>query len=350
MIAPTAFSRRIVHGAASARLHRHAEGRAQTAANISAAADAAGRRVGVGPLQRWGWVMLCAGLVGAAWPTRAPAAPQAVTVPSLDAPRGGAAVALPATWFRVPSAGPAPALVLLHGCGGLGERREGSATQLGPRYTELAAFLNGLGIHVLVTDSLTPRGERELCTQRTGERRVTQLQRRRDALGALRWLAAQPGVDAARLGVLGWSNGGSTVLAATNLRHPEVARAAAGGTRARLAVAFYPGCEAELKRGYQPAAPLLMLLGEADDWTPAAPCKQLAAQALPEGGVAAPQFEAYDGAHHGFDGTVPVRLRRDVPNGVNPGRGVHVGAHPEARAAARLRLERFLRETWSLGP
>jgi len=32
-----------------------------------------------------------------------------------------------------------------------------------------------------------------------------------------------PDVDAARLGLLGWSNGGSTVLAATNETHPEVA-------------------------------------------------------------------------------------------------------------------------------
>lgn len=274
-------------------------------------------------------------------------------VPSFDVHRGGTPVLLPAAWFQAAAGGRAPALVLLHGCGGALERREGRegrAAELGTRYTELAAFLNGLGIHVLVTDSLSPRGERELCTQRTGQRRVTQLHRRRDALGALRWLAEQPGVDAARVGLLGWSNGGSTVLAATNLEHAEVARAATGGLRASVAVAFYPGCEAELQRGYRPAAALLLLLGEADDWTAAAPCKQLAARARAEPGVAAPQFDAYEGAHHGFDGTAPVRLRRDVPNGVNPGHGVHVGAHPQARAAARVRLEQFLRSTWNLAP
>ncbi len=274
------------------------------------------------------------------------AAPQAVSVASLDRPVAASSpVALPSTWFAAPVAGSAPALVLLHGCGGQFERRDG-ALRLGQRYTELATHLNAMGIHVLVTDSLTPRGETELCTQRMGTRRVTQLQRRRDALGALAWLAEQPGVDRARIGLLGWSNGASAVMAATNLAHPEVARAS---VRPSLAVAFYPGCETELKRGYRAVAPLLMLLGEADDWTPAAPCKELAATGA---AASAPrlQWEAYEGAHHGFDGFAPVRIRRDVPNGVNPGRGVHVGAHPEARAAARQRLERFLREQWHLAP
>lgn len=277
------------------------------------------------------------------------AAPQSVSVPSLDRQSESASpVQLPATWFAAPEKGaPAPAIVLLHGCGGLYERGREGAGSLAPRYTELAADLNALGIHVLVTDSLTPRGERELCTQRTGERRVTQLHRRRDALGALAWLASQAGVDRARLGLLGWSNGGSTVLAASNLEHGEVARAS---VRPSLAVAFYPGCEAELKRGYRAAAPLLLLLGEADDWTPAGPCKMLAASARAASPALQPQWEAYAGAYHGFDGTAPVRLRRDVPNGVNPGQGVHVGGHAQARAAARERLHRFLRETWGVAP
>jgi dienelactone hydrolase len=265
------------------------------------------------------------------------AQPQPVSVPSLDRP-SGAAVLLPAYWFAAPGAAPAPALVMFHGCGGLYDERG----RLASRYIELAARLNALGIHALATDSFTPRGERQICTQLDGARRITMTQRRRDALGALQWLAVQPGVDAARLGLLGWSNGGSTVLAATNSRHPEVQAAA---VHPSLAVAFYPGCETDLRRGYAPTAPLLMLLGEADDWTPAAPCKALAAAAGP-----AVQWEAYAGAYHGFDGTAPVRLRRDVPNGAQPGQGVHVGADPVARSAAEQRLASFLRQQWSLTP
>jgi dienelactone hydrolase len=260
-------------------------------------------------------------------------------VPSLDQAQG-TAVVLPGHWFAAPGTAAAPAMVLMHGCGG----NQDSKGRLAVRYTELAARLNAMGVHVLVTDSFTPRGEKQICTQKTGQRRITQLNRRRDALGALQWLAAQPGVDAKRLGLLGWSNGGSTVLAATNLKHAEVAAAA---VRPSLAVAFYPGCESERDRGYAPSAPLLMLLGEADDWTPAGPCKTLAA-GVRQGPV--PVWESYEGAYHGFDGTAPVRLRADVPNGVKPGLGVHVGADPAAREAAAKKLALFILDTWRLNP
>jgi dienelactone hydrolase len=243
--------------------------------------------------------------------------------------------------------------VLLHGCGGMYER---SGT-LAPRYTELAARLRQMGVAALVLDSLTPRGETELCTQRNGQRQITQSNRRRDALGALQWLAAQPGIDATRLGLLGWSNGGSTVLAATNATHAE---AQAATVKPSLAVAYYPGCASELARGYRPVAPLLLLVGEADDWTPAQPCKDLAAQAAAApseaaapasaGAAARPgiQLHLYPGAFHGFDGTAALRLRRDVPNGSNPGQGVHVGSNPAARVASQQALEAFLRERWTL--
>ena len=287
-------------------------------------------------MRRWPGVsaLLCGLLVALQAQAQAQAAEpvaQQVQVPSLDG-----SVALPGYWFSVGGSVPAPALVLLHGCGGAHDRQR----RLGSRYVEMAARLRSMGVQALVVDSLTPRGERELCTQAVGARKVTQVQRRGDALGALKWLAGQPGVDAQRIGLLGWSNGGSTVLAASNLAHADVRTA---GVRPTLALAYYPGCEAELRRGYTPAAPLLLLLGEADDWTAAAPCKALVAQSGPTA-----QFEAYADAHHGFDSRAPVRLRQDVPGGSRPGSGVHVGANPAARAAAALRLEQFIREKWSL--
>lgn len=159
----------------------------------------------------------------------------------------------------------------------------------------------------------------------------------------MQWLAARPEVEAGRLALLGWSNGGSTVLAANNLNHAEVA---AAPVHARAAVAFYPGCAAEQRRGCQAASATLLLLGLADDWVPAAPCLALAhaAQGQTVDGQPAVTALGFEGAYHGFDGHTAVRLRRDVPNGTHPGQGVHQGAHPEARERARAAMLAALHE------
>jgi dienelactone hydrolase len=258
-------------------------------------------------------------------------AQQKIELDSLDRDAAGAPVRLTGDWLAAATV-PAAAVVLLHGCGGAYDRRG----RLGERMREYMALLHAEGFHVLVPDSLGPRGEHEICTQPIGTRRVTQANRRLDALGAVAWLAARPEVRADRIGLVGWSNGGSTVLAATNQGRTEVAKAV---PKPAFAAAFYPGCDAELKRGYRAAAPLLLLVGEADDWTPAEPCRLLAARA----GGASVQFEAFAGAYHGFDGDAPLRLRRDVPNGVHPGQGVHVGGDAVARERSRALLLEFVR-------
>ena len=265
-----------------------------------------------------------------------------VQVPSQDAP-DGQPLQLSGYWFATQADAPRPAVLLLHGCGGV----LGASGQLSQRLREYTRLLQAEGWAVLVLDAFSPRGEREICTQRIGQRKITMSNRRLDVLGALAWLAAQPGVDAQRLALLGWSHGGSTVLAATNLRHPAVAAAAAAALRPRAAVAFYPGCAADLQQGHAASAPLLLLLGADDDWTPAAPCLALvdAAVAGAAGAdIPKPQVVVYPGAYHGFDGTAPVQLRRDVPNGARPGAGVHVGGQPEARVAAHAQLLGFLRQ------
>jgi dienelactone hydrolase len=262
-----------------------------------------------------------------------------VQIPSLDQ-HGGQPLALLGHWFPVKaSPKPAPAVLLLHGCGGPYDKKGA----LSERMLNYVSVLNAEGWHALVLDSLTPRGERELCTQKIGKRAVTMTERRRDTFGALQWLSARPEVDAQRLALLGWSNGGSTVLASSNTRHPEVQAAAQMAPKPRATVAFYPGCEADLKRGYSPSAPLLILSGGNDDWTAAAPCEALVKASEPLGKMQ-PQIKVYPGAFHGFDSLAPVRLRADVPNGVTPGAGVHVGGQAAAREASRQDLLSFLRE------
>ena len=265
-------------------------------------------------------------LLSAALPA---SAQEHVSFPSLDG-AGDAPVVLTGLFFPA-SISPAPAVLMLHGCGGAFDK----SGALSSRMRTYAAFFNGLGMSALVVDSLTPRYEKELCTQRVGRRRVTQANRRLDALGALAYLAERADVDPKRIGLIGWSNGGSTVLAATNQRHRDVATAL---VKPAFAIAFYPGCDADLRRGYEPVAPLLMLVGQLDDWTPSAPCRALARAA----GEPKPEIETYPGAYHDFDSASPLRLRKDVPNGANPGQGVHAGGNAAAWHASRERLLKFL--------
>lgn len=52
----------------------------------------------------------------------------------------------------------------------------------------------------------------------------------------------------------------------------------------------------------------------------------------------------YPDTYHGFDGPATQgRLRLEVPNGVNPGKGVTVAPNPVARADAYGKLKVFLR-------
>jgi dienelactone hydrolase len=95
--------------------------------------------------------------------------------------------------------------------------------------------------------------------------------------------------------------------------------------------------------GYRPGTPTRIHIGQDDDWTPAATCTEL-------GNAMAARGEdmlvtTYADSFHAFDSpTGTLQLRTDVPNGVNPGRGVHVGPNPAAREAANASVRAFLRQ------
>ncbi len=227
-----------------------------------------------------------------------------------------------------------PAIVMLHGCSGLWGR-DGEPTA---SYAFWAEHFRARGYVALLVDSFGPRGENEICTQ--AKRRISEARERpADAHAALRWLAARPDVDAARIHLMGWSNGGSTVLHAMV---PAAAGADAQGARYRSAVAMYPGCASLAKADYRPVAPVLILAGGADDWTPARYCEALAGHA-PPGAV---EIDVYPGAHHGFDRVGGrIRERADVRNPNRPGgRGATVGPSPEAREKALARATAWFAE------
>jgi dienelactone hydrolase len=235
-----------------------------------------------------------------------------VTIPG---PQG---IELKSRLFRPVSDGATPAIVLLHGCGGPFAARDAQWTDL----------LTKAGHIVLLPDSFGSRGLGSQCNTPERQRVATaQGLRRLDALAAAGWLAKQPGTPPGGVVIMGWSHGGATTLAA-GADLPDTPKGLIRGL-----IAFYPGCTSQAQAaGWKPVAPLLVLIGEADDWTSPGPCQVLANTAGP-----AMTLVSYPGAYHDFDvPDYPVRTR-------NSARGqVHVGTDPAARADALQRVPAFI--------
>lgn len=181
--------------------------------------------------------------------------------------------------LRVPEgAGPFPAVVLMHGCGGIQNS-----------HGQWADLLAEAGFVTLIVDSLGPRGLIRACD---GKRHsVSPAARSLDAFGALHYLSEQPFVDQSNIGVIGWSDGGVAALGATN-------RSGIGEKFDRkfaAAIAFYPYCISDRRFDL----PILILIGEADEWTPAGYCRDLEAYGRSTG--APIDLHVYPGVHHGFD-------------------------------------------------
>jgi dienelactone hydrolase len=237
-----------------------------------------------------------------------------VSVPGPNGVNLDAALVLPA------GAPKAPAIVALHGCGGPFASRDG----------QWAVVLAKAGHIVLLPDSFGSRNLGSECANR--QRTVTANGvRREDAIAAARWLAARPGTPPGGIAMVGWSDGGSTVLAAA-----RVAADLPSGLILRY-TAFYPGCTFAVRNAsWAPAAPLAILMGESDDWTPAAPCHELAARYPQQIAMV-----AYPGAYHEFDTpNMPVHMRGGAAS--TSSGYAHVGTDEPARQDALVRVPRWV--------
>jgi len=183
--------------------------------------------------------------------------------------------------------GPFPAIVHLHGCGGL-PRAFKDGTDKGLWSERLAAW----GYVVLAVDSFTTRGIDNTCAGKPAPRAA-------DAIGALAYLARQPFVDANRIAVIGFSAGGIAALSLAEARDFELFENEAA-QRFKAAVAFYPACAA----GDMMKMPTLVLIGELDDWSLAGGCRAMLAWQKKNSPM---KLIVYPGAYHVFDAPAPAR-------------------------------------------
>ena len=240
------------------------------------------------------------------------------------------------SWLAKPEGkGPFPAVVLMHGCSGTERNTTHQTVWRG--LNAHAALLNKNGYVTLIVDSFGPRRISDGC-QTGGKYYSVQVS---DAHAAFDHLASLPFVDADRIGFVGLSLGGGTALQLA-LRSSINLRAREGrGTYAAL-VAYYPWCETSW--AYSLKRPVLILIGEKDDWTPTWRCETLRNIAETARNKPTLEMTVYPDAHHSFD--LPMRGPYYV-EGMS-GRFHTVQGDPAARRDSQARMLAFFAR--HLGP
>jgi len=274
------------------------------------------------------------------------AAQEKIQIASLDKDGSGAALMLDAYLFKpaLPeTSAPFPAVVFLHGCGGLLSH----SGKILSREMDWARRLNQQGYVVLAVDSFTTRGASSECAHAGSV--TPEIERPRDAYGALRFLQAQPYVKADRIALIGWSHGGGTVLFSIGPRSPARAAlddksrdATPAAPDFRAAIAFYPGwCNtfSQHASDWNTKIPLLILQGQSDVWTRAQPCEEFV-QTVRANGMPV-EIHLYPDAYHDFDfPNLPVTERPEFAKRTGP--APITGTNPVARADAIERVTAYL--------
>jgi len=188
--------------------------------------------------------------------------------------------------LRIPKPGTdrLPAVVLVHGSGGVGFNSgmwEGE--------------LNKAGFATFVTDSFTGRGIKDTITDQS---QLSSYAMMNDAFAALTVLGKHPRIDPDKIAVMGFSKGAVPALYASMNRF-QSAYAPEGASFAAY-IGFYTPCNVALIDDEKVSAkPIRLYHGLADDWVPVGPCRDYVAR-LKKAGANVDLVE-YPGAYHAFD-------------------------------------------------
>ncbi len=266
------------------------------------------------------------------------------------------------------ASGKRPAMLVLHGSGGLlkdgsGKGPEPCSSKMESQYSEWANRLAGLGYTVLLPSSYSARGfcdkHKDKMPKNFDDKTEQIISRIYDTDAASRYLCDMEEVDCDRMGVLGFSQGGTMVMLAL---HWQVDHALAyfrknkakevdieipdlkpGRPEFKMGIAYYPGCgfdgavpmstskSAAIENKYSPTVPLTILHGSKDSLVKQCSTEYATgARQIQSGQVAEKlkiedlyEITVYKGASHSFDSS----------GSKNPG-DANKGADGAARVAA----------------
>ncbi len=198
------------------------------------------------------------------------------------------------------SSGKVPVVLISHDSGGV----------TGKLFDVWAKELNNAGVSVFIIDSFKPRGI-DSTTNNQGQ--LDSSANVADALYGLKLLATHPQIDAKRIFHMGGSRGGTAAFET----YWDMVRKAVIADDLKFAghIPLYQGnCNTRFRfdRGNTNKAPMLALLGGADDGTPAGACVAYYTELNRAG--ANIKWKVFPGAHHNFDGST---LQTYLPQGVS---------------------------------
>ena len=199
---------------------------------------------------------------------------ETVTFIGLSPTLGDDRLILKANLTKPEGSGTFPAIIMMHGC-------SGDSAKYDPWEKRFVQW----GYVVLRVDSLTPRKKQTFCDM-PGVARL----RAQDAYDAKSYLLGLSYVDKQKIGLIGWSQGGMAALYAVD----DSTRIEERGKPFQCAVSLYPYCNSIDNLN----APLLVLIGEKDDWCPSVLCEIL----LPTKDLQHElTLKIYKNAYHCFD-------------------------------------------------
>jgi dienelactone hydrolase len=200
--------------------------------------------------------------------------------------------------LRIPRPGTdkLPAVVLLHGSGGVGRN-----------VLDWEQELSAMGVATFVLDSFTGRG---IVATSTNQGLLGRLAMSYDAYRVLEILEKHPRINPQRIAVMGFSRGGQATLYSSVKRFQRMHGPASGRDFAAY-IPFYASCGTIfLEDDVVSPNPIRMFHGSADNYVPVAPCRDFVARLKAKGANVV--LTEYEGAHHAFDGRARASMKPEV--------------------------------------